>query len=76
MYPSVFKGENMFSFKRNKYLGDYLVSAKLKWDQCMDDQSHLVLQVIGHQIEPRMALGWGLLSLFSPFRYFRIFQHC
>ena len=30
MYPNVFKGELMRSFKRNKYLGDYLVSAKLK----------------------------------------------
>ena len=30
MYPNVFKGELMCSFKRNKNLGDYLVSAKLK----------------------------------------------
>ena len=30
MYPSVFKGELMCSFKRNKKLGDYLVSVKLK----------------------------------------------
>ena len=45
----------MCSFKHNKNLGDCLVSANLKLDQSMDDQSHLVLQVIGHQIEPRMA---------------------
>ena len=25
----------------------------------MDDQSHLVLQVIGHQIEPRIAFFHG-----------------
>ena len=25
----------------------------------MDDQSHLVLQVIGHQIEPRKAIFHG-----------------
>ena len=30
MHPNVFKGELMCSFKRNKNLGDYLVSAKLK----------------------------------------------
>ena len=30
MYPNVFKGDLMCSFKRNKNLGDYLVSAKLK----------------------------------------------
>ena len=30
MYPNVFKGELMYPFKRNKNLGDYLVSAKLK----------------------------------------------
>ena len=30
MYPNVFKGELMCSFKRNKNLGDYIVSAKLK----------------------------------------------
>ena len=30
MYPNVFKGELMCSFKRNKNVGDYLVSAKLK----------------------------------------------
>ena len=30
MYPNIFKGELMCSFKRNKKLGDYLVSAKLK----------------------------------------------
>ena len=30
MYPNVFKGELMCSFKGNKTLGDYLVSAKLK----------------------------------------------
>ena len=29
MYPNFFKGELMCSFKRNKNLGDYLVSAKL-----------------------------------------------
>ena len=26
-------------------MGDYLVSAKLKYNQSMDDQSHLVFQV-------------------------------
>ena len=30
MYPNEFKGGLMCSFKRNKNLGDYLVSAKLK----------------------------------------------
>ena len=30
MYPNVFKDELICSFKRNKNLGDYLVSAKLK----------------------------------------------
>ena len=30
MCPDVFKGKLMCSFKRNKNLGDYLVSAKLK----------------------------------------------
>ena len=30
MYPNVFKGELMCSFKPSKNLGDYLVSAKLK----------------------------------------------
>ena len=30
MYPDVFKGKLMCSFKRNKNLGLYLVSAKLK----------------------------------------------
>ena len=30
MYPNVFKGELMCSFKRNKNWGDYLVAAKLK----------------------------------------------
>ena len=30
MYPNVFKGEVMCSFKRKKNLGEYLVSAKLK----------------------------------------------
>ena len=30
VYPNVFKGELMCSFKRNKNLGDYFVSAKLK----------------------------------------------
>ena len=37
MYAIVFKGESMRSFKRNKNLGDYLVSAKLKLGQSMDD---------------------------------------
>ena len=31
----------------------YLVSAKLKWGQSMEAQSHLM-----HQIEPRMAFSW------------------
>ena len=30
MYPNVFKGQLMCSYKRNKNLADYLVSAKLK----------------------------------------------
>ena len=30
MYPNVFKGQLMCSYKRNKNLTDYLVSAKLK----------------------------------------------
>ena len=32
IYPSIFKGELMCSFERNKNLGDYLVSVKLKWN--------------------------------------------
>ena len=31
MYPNAFNGELMCLFKRNKKLGDYLVSAKLKY---------------------------------------------
>ena len=30
IYPNVFKGELMCSFERNKNLGDYFVSVKLK----------------------------------------------
>ena len=28
----------------------------------MDGQAHLVLQIIGHQIEPRMALSMALIN--------------
>ena len=59
MYPDVFKGKFMCSFKCNKNLGHYVVSAKLKKGQSMEDQFHLLLQVIGHQIQPRVAFCHG-----------------
>ena len=62
MYPNGFKGELMCLFKRNKNLADYLVSAKLKYGRSMEDQSHLVLQAIGHQIEPGMAFFMALIN--------------
>ena len=32
MYPNIFKGELLCTFKRNKNVGDYFVSVKLKLD--------------------------------------------
>ena len=62
MYPNVRKDELMCSFKRNKNFGDYLVSAKLKLGQSMEDQPHLVLQITGHQIKPRMHFVMALIN--------------
>ena len=63
MNHSIFKGGLMCSFKRKRNLGYYLVSVKLMLCQSMEDQSYLLLQVIGHQIEPRMAFFMALINL-------------
>ena len=67
MYPNVFQGQLMCSYKRNKNLADYLLSAKLKhgsWETAVT--SHAL-----GQRSPKSAKN-GVLQQLPPVQEYNI----